>query len=258
MNIGYARVSTDEQNLDLQLKALKKAGCKKIYHEKMSGSNDARPELKTCLEFAREGDVLVVWRLDRLARSITHLVNIANDLRKRNVEFRCLNPTLDTSTPDGRFFFNITAAFAELEREINIQRTKAGLAAARERGMIPGRPAIPEDVALRCLALMNAGMSQADTASLMKLGRSTLNVLKVRYADATLPKLTPEDVALVGQIGTRKGGRPVTKLDPDIRRTIIDLLKSGSKITAISKATGVTRSVILGVRQQLVKAANGG
>lgn len=136
--VGYARVSTKEQNLDLQIDALKKAGCIKVFHEKVSALSQ-RKELDRALEYLRAGDSLVIWRLDRLGRSLKDLVTIIEDLRNAEVGFASLNDGIDTSSPMGKLQFGIFAALAEYEREIIVQRTRAGLEAAKKRGKVGGR-----------------------------------------------------------------------------------------------------------------------
>lgn len=146
--IGYARVSTFDQNLDLQIDALKKAGCeKKIFIDKISGAKSERPGLNECLEFLQANDVLVVWRLDRLGRSMTHLVSLIETLRTKQVGFRSLcDGAIDTTTASGELVFNIFSSMAQFERRLIQERTQAGLAAARARGRRGGRPRItPED-----------------------------------------------------------------------------------------------------------------
>ncbi|MFZ0549136.1 MAG: recombinase family protein [Candidatus Promineifilaceae bacterium] len=140
MKIGYARVSTKDQDLSLQLDALKDAGCKKIYREQITGSTRERPELKKMLEQLRDGDVIVVWKLDRLARSLKDLVGLVNEMQGAGAELSSLNDQIDTATPHGKFTFHIFAALAEFERDIIRERTMAGLAAARARGRKGGRP----------------------------------------------------------------------------------------------------------------------
>lgn len=131
MQVGYARVSTEGQELRLQLDALKAAGCEKVFQEKAGGAKEGRPELDAAIEYAREGDVLVVWKLDRLGRSVSALVKLAADLDARGVGIRSLTDNVDTSGVSGRFFFHIMAAFAEMERGLMLERTRAGLKAAR-------------------------------------------------------------------------------------------------------------------------------
>jgi DNA invertase Pin-like site-specific DNA recombinase len=140
MKLGYARVSTQEQNLALQLDALKNVGCDKIYQEKISGASADRPELKKLLELIREGDTLVIWKLDRLGRSLGHLIALVADLEQRQIGLLSLNDPVDTTTAQGRLIFRIFASLAEFEREVIRERTLAGLASARRRGQLLGRP----------------------------------------------------------------------------------------------------------------------
>ena len=140
MLIGYARVSTDDQDFGLQEDALKNAGCKKIYREKITGSKKERPHLQKMLEQLRKGDVVVIWKLDRLARSLKDLVGLVNEIQEKGGALHSLNDLIDTTTPHGKFTFHIFAALAEFELDIIRERTKAGLAAARARGRIGGRP----------------------------------------------------------------------------------------------------------------------
>ena len=140
MLVGYARVSTQDQNPDLQLDALKKAGCEKVYIEKASGAQRDRPELKAAIDYMRAGDTLVVWKLDRLARSIKQLIETIDGLEQRDIGFKSLTETIDTTTSGGRLIFHIFAGLAEFERSIIRERTKAGLASARARGRLGGRP----------------------------------------------------------------------------------------------------------------------
>jgi DNA invertase Pin-like site-specific DNA recombinase len=139
MKIGYARVSTQDQNLELQKKALTKAGCKKVFEDKVSGSRSARPGLDAALGVLREGDALVVWKLDRLGRSVKHLVDLVGELNRQGVQFQSLTDSINTGTPSGRFFFHVMASLAQMERELVVERTRAGLDAARRLGRIGGR-----------------------------------------------------------------------------------------------------------------------
>lgn len=138
--VAYARVSTIDQNPELQFDALEKAGCEKIFTDSASGTDRERPQLAKCLAYVRKGDVLLFWKLDRLARSTVHLGQIAETCRAKGVDLKCLTQPIDTTTPTGRMMFNILACFAEFERDIIVERTLAGLAAARARGRIGGRP----------------------------------------------------------------------------------------------------------------------
>lgn len=139
MLIGYARVSTQDQNLELQREALSKAGCKKVFEDKVSGTRADRPGLAKTLEMLREGDTLVVWKLDRLGRSVKQLVDLVGDLHKHGVQFRSLTDSIDTGTPSGRFFFHVMASLAEMERELTVERTRAGLEVAKQLGRKGGR-----------------------------------------------------------------------------------------------------------------------
>ena len=138
--IGYARVSTKDQNPGLQIDALQEAGCKKIYIDRMSGATEKRPELDKMIESLYPGDTIVIWKLDRLGRSLQHLVKLVNEFQAKQVQLKSLNDPVDTTTPSGTLIFNIFASIAEFEREILKERTMAGLRSARERGRIGGRP----------------------------------------------------------------------------------------------------------------------
>ena len=140
MKIGYARISTEDQNLDLQVDALKEAGCEKIYHDIASGAQAQRPALDDLLENIRKDDVLVIWKLDRLGRSLRNLVDLVEQLENRGVGLKSLNDPIDTTTPQGRLVFNIFASLAEFERELISERTKIGLRSARARGRVGGKP----------------------------------------------------------------------------------------------------------------------
>jgi DNA invertase Pin-like site-specific DNA recombinase len=143
MLIGYARVSTDEQTLHLQEDALKQAGCDRIFTDTISGATTERPGLAEALDFIRPGDTIVVWRLDRLGRSLRHLIETITDLEKRGIGFRSLTESIDTTSPGGKLIFHIFGALAEFERDLIRQRTRAGLEAARARGRRGGRPFAP-------------------------------------------------------------------------------------------------------------------
>ncbi len=140
MKIGYARISTNEQNLSLQMDALEKADCGKIFHDQISGAKTKRPGLDEALAYLREGDVLVVWRLDRLGRSLKHLIELVNSLEERGIGFQSLQESIDTTTSGGKLIFHIFGALAEFERNLIQERTYAGLVAARARGRTGGRP----------------------------------------------------------------------------------------------------------------------
>ena len=138
--IGYARVSTTDQNAQLQVDAFTAAGCERVFTDRASGSLASRPELDRMLAHLREGDVVVVWRLDRLGRSLKNLIALVEDLAERGVGFRSLSEPIDTTTANGRLFFSVMGALAEFERDLIRERTMAGLAAARARGRVGGRP----------------------------------------------------------------------------------------------------------------------
>ncbi|MDN4012541.1 recombinase family protein [Chryseobacterium gambrini] len=140
MKIGYARVSTKDQNLDLQIEALEKAGCEKIYQEKISGTTKNRPELDKMIDQFREGDELYVWRLDRLGRSLKNIIDLVLSLSDKGIIIKGLVDGVDTSTINGRLFLNLMASLSEYERELIRERTNAGLQSARARGRLGGRP----------------------------------------------------------------------------------------------------------------------
>ena len=141
MLIGYARISTIDQNLDLQIDALTEEGCEKIYRDEgVSGAKTKRPGLQKALKALKPNDVLVVWKLDRLGRSMRHLIEITSTLEEKQIGFCSLSDAIDTSTPGGKLYFHLMGAFAEFERNLISERTKAGMAAAKARGVRIGRP----------------------------------------------------------------------------------------------------------------------
>jgi DNA invertase Pin-like site-specific DNA recombinase len=154
MLIGYARVSTLDQNPEFQVRELRNAGCEKIFTEKISGAKADRPKLKEALEYMRAGDTLVVWKLSRLARSLSQIMSTANDLREREIELKVITQKIDTGTPEGRLFFHMNAAFDQFQREIIVENTKAGLKAARENGRIGGRPRAVSEEKRRLIGAM--------------------------------------------------------------------------------------------------------
>lgn len=175
MLIGYARVSTADQDLALQREALERAGCEKLFTDKASGARVDRPGLAEALLFVRGGDTLVIWKLDRLGRSISGLITLAATLSERQVDFRSLTDGFDTATPSGRLLFHILASVAEMERELIKERTIAGLAAARARGGTGGgRKSVLTPEKLDCARkLLAAGDKPAKVAKLLQVGRST-------------------------------------------------------------------------------------
>jgi DNA invertase Pin-like site-specific DNA recombinase len=175
MLIGYARVSTQDQNLELQRKALLDAGCEKIFDDKLSGSRSDRPGLAQALEFLRDGDTLVVWKLDRLGRSVKHLVDLVGELREQGIQFRSLTDSIDTATPSGRFFFHVMASLAEMERELTIERTKAGLEVARSLGRVGGRKRRMTDSKIESAKkLLASGVPPRDVAKNLGVSVPTL------------------------------------------------------------------------------------
>lgn len=176
--IGYARVSTDDQDAALQRDALKAAGCSRIFEDKASGKNTDRPELTKALDYLREGDTLCVWKLDRFARSLIDLVTMVDALRERGIGFKVLTGALaniDTNTADGRLMLQIIGAMAEFERSLIRDRTRAGLEAARKQGRVGGRPSVVnEDVLAVARARQAKGESITAIAKALKVSRATL------------------------------------------------------------------------------------
>lgn len=177
MKIGYARVSTDEQNLDMQRAALEGAGCVQIFEDHgVSGSMATRPGLSEALAVMTAGDSLVVWKLDRLGRSLGHLVGLLDDLGKRGVGFASLTESIDTTTAGGRLVFHMMAALSEFERSLIIERTKAGMSAARRRGTRLGRPLKMTPKRLeKARAMLDSGThSKRSVAALLGVHESTI------------------------------------------------------------------------------------
>ncbi|WP_445505733.1 recombinase family protein [Niallia sp. 03091] len=182
MIIGYARVSTTDQNLNMQIDALEKYGCERVYQEKMTGTKKERPQLAELMTILRPGDKVVIYKLDRISRSTKHLIELSEFFEKKGVEFVSILDSIDTSTPMGRFFFRILASIAELERDIISERTKAGLASARARGRNGGRPSKKRsevDLALKMYNDKKYSINQIVKAS--GLSQSTLyRYLKIK------------------------------------------------------------------------------
>jgi len=175
IRIGYARVSTDDQNLALQQDALGVAGCQTIYEESASGKSAARLELDNCLKALRPGDSLVVWRLDRLGRSLSDLVAIITGLDERSIGFESLTEKIDSNSATGRLIFHVFAALAEFERNLIRERTVAGLASARQRGRVGGRkPKVDSKIEKKIRAMKAGGMSVSAIAGDLGLARSTI------------------------------------------------------------------------------------
>lgn len=175
MRFGYARVSTEEQRLDRQVDALEKAGCERIYLEKASGAKTGRPELDKLLSVLRDGDEVVVAKLDRISRSTRHLIELAERFDEMGVDFISLNDSIDTTTPMGRFFFRVMASIAELERDMIVERTKDGLSAARARGHGGGRPKAPAEAVSKARRMYESGaFSISEITEATGISKSTL------------------------------------------------------------------------------------
>lgn len=176
MFIGYARVSTEDQHLHLQIDTLKKAGCARIFSDEMSGAKSERPGLSEALAFVRAGDTLVVWRLDRLGRSLKDLIHHVEELKAKQVEFCSLTENIDTSNSGGKFMFHVFSALAEFERDLIRERTMAGLAAARARGRLGGRPAkmTAKDIQVAAKLMVDPDVSIGDICRTLRISRTTL------------------------------------------------------------------------------------
>jgi DNA invertase Pin-like site-specific DNA recombinase len=197
MKIGYARVSTKDQTLDLQMDALEKAGCAKVFTEIMSGAHSERPTLNKLMDALRGGDVLIIWKLDRLGRSLQHLIELVNELLARKVGLKSLNDPIDTTTAQGRLTFNIFASLAEFERDVIRERTNAGLVAARARGRKGGRPKGigngAEQIACAAETLYREGkLSSQQIADRLSISKSTLYAY-LRYRGVTIGDYHPHN-----------------------------------------------------------------
>lgn len=182
--IGYARVSTTDQNLDLQIDSLSQEGCSKIFSEKISSSKK-RPEFDKCLEYLRSGDTLVVWKLDRLGRTTKKLLELVDELRDNNIHLQIITLGVDTATPAGRLFFTVMAGLAEMERELIRERTQAGLKAARARGKKGGRKPIDQDTMDRAFMMYEAKMTVEDILRTLNISRATFyKYLNIRKGDS--------------------------------------------------------------------------
>lgn len=180
MKFGYARVSTKDQNLNLQIDAFRKIGCSDtyIYREEISGASRERPELQKMLTQIREGDIVVVWKLDRLGRSVADLIHLVNEIQGKGAGFISLQDNIDTTTPHGKLTFHIFAAFAEFEREIIRERTNAGLASARARGRKGGRPpGLSKDAQVKAAAAVSLYKQKRPVAEIC----STLSISKKTF-----------------------------------------------------------------------------
>ncbi|MEQ8882634.1 MAG: recombinase family protein [Fulvivirga sp.] len=179
MIVGYARVSTIDQDYSLQLDALKQAGCEKIFKEKASGSKQEREQLRCMMDILRKGDQLIIWKLDRLGRSLHHLVSVVQELMDMGVGLKSLNDPIDTTTSHGRFVFNLFASLAEFERDLIRERTMAGLNAARARGRLGGRkPGLSKEAEIKAIAAEGyyneRKLSIEDICDKLKISKPTL------------------------------------------------------------------------------------
>jgi DNA invertase Pin-like site-specific DNA recombinase len=173
--IGYARVSTAEQDTALQTDALRKVGCDKIFEDTASGAKAERPGLAAALAYVREGDTLVVWRLDRLGRSLPHLIETVGALEARGVGFRSLSEAIDTTTSGGRLIFHVFGALGQFERDLIRERTRAGLSAAAARGRKGGRkPVVNAEKLQRAREHIANGLTVREAAARLKVGKTTL------------------------------------------------------------------------------------
>jgi len=187
--IGYARVSTKEQDLSLQLDALSKYGCDRIFTDKLSSVKE-RQGLTDALGYLREGDTLVVWKLDRLCRSLPDLIKISEQIRMMGAQLVSITESIDTSTPAGRLYFNILGALGQMERELIQERVKAGLAAARRRGKVPGKPRVSEEKLELARRELSAGRTYPEVARILGVHPQTLY------------RLVPVKSLNVGEIGS--------------------------------------------------------
>lgn len=195
MQIGYARISTPDQNLQLQIDELKKAGCKKIFTDIASGARDDRKGLEEILEFLRPADTLVVWKLDRLGRSLKHLIETVTRLEGAGIGFCSLQESINTTTSSGKLTFHLFACLAEFERGVIRERTRAGLQSARSRGRVGGRPKAMDEkkIALARSMHRDPRTSAADICKALKVSRATL----YRYLGPQKPVVVPDQSPLV-------------------------------------------------------------
>lgn len=175
MLIGYARVSREDQNLELQLQALNAAGCERIFSDKKSGAKKTRTGLEAALSHLRANDTLVVWKLDRLGRTVKQLVDLVTEFESQRIHFKSLSNDIDTSTSSGRFFFHIMASLAQMERELLVERTKAGLDAAKKLGRVGGRRRLMTESKIKSAKkLLKSGIAPRDVANDLGVSLATL------------------------------------------------------------------------------------
>ena len=175
MQYGYARVSTEDPNPDIQLAALKKAGCKKLFKDEVTGAHVYRPALARCLKALKTGDTLIVWKLDRLDRGLRGLVHMLDDFKQRGIRFKSLAEAIDTETPRGRIMWQMIGVLAELERSLVTERTRAGVKAAQRRGVKFGRKLkLTPDRLAHARKMINLGKTPTEAAKIIGIGRTTL------------------------------------------------------------------------------------
>jgi DNA invertase Pin-like site-specific DNA recombinase len=198
-HLGYARVSTLDQDPALQLDALAAAGCARMFEDRASGARADRPGLQKALDYVRDGDVLIVWKLDRLGRSLPHLIETVSALEKRGVGFRSLTEAIDTTTPGGRLVFHLFGALGQFERDLIRERTRAGLAAANARGRKGGRkPVVSADKLERAQKMIAKGLTVREAAIRLKIGKTALYEAQRRHTsvNAKSRKLSKSSVSV--------------------------------------------------------------
>lgn len=176
MDVGYVRVSRNEQNPEMQRNELEASGCERIFEERISSRKESRPQLEAALDYCREGDRLVVWKLDRLGRSIKELIELVNSLEERGVEFKSSRESLDTSTPGGKLVFHVFASMAEFERDVIRERTMAGLESARVRGRKGGRKPVMDEkkIALASKLMRDREMPISEVSDAVGVSKATI------------------------------------------------------------------------------------
>jgi len=188
--IGYARVSTGDQDVALQLDALNKAGCETIFQDQASGAKTDRPGLADALAHVRKGDIFIVWKLDRLGRSLPHLIETVTELERRKIGLRSLTESIDTTTPGGRLIFHVFGALGQFERDLIRERTRAGLSAAAARGRKGGRkPVVTDDKLTRAKTLIEQGLNVREAATRLKVGKSALYEALAAHPTASKTRL---------------------------------------------------------------------